>query len=154
LRHGPAAGLLGAAALGLLPRAVTVGTPVPPAVVLCTAGVGLGLLYGLLFRRLDPNLTTAMGWGLSYGFLWWALGPLTLLPVLEGQGTRWSAAEAAGAFAALPALLLFGACVGLAFHLLQTRYRRPWPAGREPVIAGLGLLVPLVMTVVLVLAGV
>lgn len=152
--HGAAGGLLGGAALALLPRAVTVGAPVPPVAVLCAAGLGLGLLYGLLFRRLDPNLTTALGWGLSYGFLWWALGPLTLLPVLEGEGTRWSAAEAAGAFGALPALLLFGTCVGLAFHLLQTRYRRPWPAGREPVIAGLGLLVPVVMTVVLVLAGV
>ena len=117
------------------------------------AGLALGVLHGVLFRRLDPNLTTALGWGLSYGFVWWALGPLTLLPVLEGEGTRWSAAEAAGAFGPLPALLLFGTCVGLAFHLLQTRYRRPWPAGREPVIAGLGLLVTLVTTVVLVLGG-
>jgi hypothetical protein len=50
--------------------------------------------------------------------------------------------------------VLFGTCMGLAFHLPQTRHRRPWPAGREPVIAGLGLLVPLVMTIVLVLAGV
>jgi hypothetical protein len=152
--HGAAAGLLGAAALTLLPMAVTLGTPVPPLVTLGAAGGGLGLLYGLLFRRLDLNLTTAIGWGLSCGFLWWVIGPLTLLPLLEGRGGRWSAVEAAGAFATLPALLLFGTCVGLAFHLLQTRHRRPWPAGREPVIAGLGLLVPLVMTIVLVLAEV
>ena len=82
-----------------LAREVTVGTPVPPVVVLCAAGLGLGLLYGLLFRRLDPNLTTAVGRG---RFLWWALGALTLLPVLEGEGTRWSAAEAAGVFTVLP----------------------------------------------------
>lgn len=151
--HGAAGGLLGAAALALLPHTVTAGVPIPPVVALCAAGVAMGVLYGLLFRKLDPDLTTALGWGLSYGFLWWALGPLTLFPVLQGEGTRWSAAEAAGAFGALPALLLFGTCLGLAFHLLQTRYRRPWPAGREPVIAGLGLLVTLLLTVLLVLGG-
>jgi hypothetical protein len=151
--HGATGGLLGGVALAVLPHTVQVGARVPPVLVLCGAGLGLGVLYGALFRRHDLNLTTALGWGLSYGFLWWALGPLTLLPVLEGEGTRWSAAEAAGAFGALPALLLFGTILGLAFHLLQARYRRPWPVGREPVVAGLGLLLPLLLTVLLVLAG-
>jgi hypothetical protein len=151
--HGATGGLLGGAALAVLPHTVPIGTRVPAAPALCAAGIGLGVLYGVLFRRLDLNLTTALGWGLSYGFLWWALGPLTLFPLLEGEGTRWSAAEAAGAFGALPALLLFGTILGFAFHLLQARYRRPWPVGREPVIAGLGLLVPLLLTVLLVLAG-
>jgi hypothetical protein len=148
-----AAGLFGAAALAPPPRTVTAGVTAPPPVALCAAGLAMGVLYGLLFRRLDPDVTTALGWGLSYGFLWWALGPLTLFPVLRGEGARWSAAEAAGAFGALPALLLFGTCLGLAFHLLQTRHRRPYPAGREPVVAGLGLLVPLLLTVLLVLGG-
>jgi hypothetical protein len=151
--HGAAGGLAGAVALALLPLGVTAGARMPPAVALCGAGLGLGAGYGLLFRRLDPDLTTALGWGLSYGFLWWALGPLTLFPVLAGEGTRWSAAEAAGAFGALPALLLFGTCLALAFHLLQTRYRRPWPAGREPVVAVLGLLVTVLLTLLLVLGG-
>jgi hypothetical protein len=152
--HGATAGLLGAAGLALLPRAVTAGVPTPAAAVLCAAGLAVGLPYGVLFRRLDADLVTALGWGLSYGFLWWALGPLTLLPVIAGEGTRWSAAEAAGAFGALPALLLYGTCLGLGFHLLQTRYRGPaWSAGREPVVASFGLLVALLMTVLVVLAG-
>lgn len=151
--HGAAGGLAGALALALLPLGVTVGVRMPPAVALCGAGLALGACYGLLFRRLDPDLTTALGWGLSYGLLWWALGPLTLFPVLAGEGTRWSATEAAGAFGALPALLLFGTCLALAFHLLQTRYRRPWPAGREPVVAALGLLVTVLLTLLLVLGG-
>ena len=114
----------------------------------------MGLPYGVLFRRLDADLVTALGWGLSYGFLGWALGALTLLPVIAGEGTRWSAAEAAGAFGALPALLLYGTCLGLGFHLLQTRYRGPaWAAGREPVVASFGVLVTLLMTVLVVLAG-
>jgi hypothetical protein len=152
--HGAVAGLLGAAALALLPRSITAGVPIPAPAVLCGAGIAVGLPYGVLFRRLDADLVTALGWGLSYGFLWWALGPLTLLPVIAGEGTRWSAVEAAGAFAALPALLVYGTCLGLGFHLLQTRYRGPaWSAGREPVVASFGLLVTLLMTVLLVLAG-
>jgi hypothetical protein len=153
--HGAVAGLFGAAALAPLARAVvTAGVAVPAPAVLGAAGVVIGLPYGVLFRRLDADLVTALGWGLSWGFLWWALGPLTLFPLMEREGTRWSAAEAAGAFGALPALLLFGTCLGLGFHLLQTRYRGPaWAAGREPVVASFGLLVTLLMTVLLVLAG-
>jgi hypothetical protein len=151
--HGAVAGLLGAAALGPLARAVTAGVPVPALAVVC-GGVAIGLPYGVLFRRLDADLVTALGWGLSWGFLWWALGPLTVFPLMDGEGARWSAAEAAGAFGALPALLLYGTCLGLGFHLLQTRYRGPaWAAGREPVMASFGLLVTLLMTVLLVLAG-
>jgi hypothetical protein len=161
--HGALAGLLGAAALApLAPLASAVtagarvagGARVPALAVLCAAGVAIGLPYGVLFRRLDADLVTALGWGLSWGFLWWALGPLTLFPLMVGAGTRWSAAEAAGAFGALPALLLYGTCLGLGFHLLQTRYRGPaWAVGLEPVVASFGLLVTLLMTVLLVLAG-
>jgi hypothetical protein len=152
--HGAVAGLLGAAALAPLASGVTAGAPVPAPAVLCAAGMAIGLPYGVMFRRLDADLVTALGWGLSWGFLWWALGPLTLLPLIEGEGTRWSAAEAAGAFGALPALLLYGSCLGLGFHLLQTRHRGPaWAVGGQPLVASFGLLVTLLMTVLLVLAG-
>jgi hypothetical protein len=150
--HGAAGGLLGAMALA--PYALRVGTP--SLLALCGAGAAVGVPYGLLFRRLDQDVTTALGWGLSYGFLWWGLGPLTLLPLLGGRDVQWAATEAAGAFGALIALLLYGACLGLAFHLLQARHRGPRPvtAAPEPVVASFGLLLTVVLTVLIVLAGV
>jgi hypothetical protein len=176
--HGAVAGLVGAAALaphaagagaGLLgavspaPHGVGVGAEIPSLLALCGAGAALGVLYGLLFRRLDQDLSTALGWGLSYGFLWWALGPLTLVPALAGQDLQWSAAEAAGAFGRLVALLLHGACLGVAFHLLQAPYRAPWAAAHgaaaspeqhesQPVAASAALLLTILLMVLVVLA--
>ena len=165
--HGAVAGLLGATALA--PQAVR-AAGAPSLAGLCGAGIAIGVPYGLLFRRLDRDLTTALGWGLSYGFLCWALGPLTFLPMLGGQDLRWAATEAAGAFGALVALLLHGACLGVAFHLLQVPYcgPGPWPSAHDdggedgspppdpepiPMAASSGLLVTVLLMVLLVLTG-
>jgi len=180
--HGAVAGLLGAAVAGLLGAATLAlarqaagGVGAASAAgaawsrslpLLCGAGAAIGVPYGLLFRRLDRDLESALGCGLSYGFLCWALGPLTLLPVLAGRDLQWAAAEAAGAFGALVALLLHCACLGVAFHLLQAPYREPRPAHLEhepaardrepehqPVAASSGLLVTVLLLVLIVLTG-
>jgi hypothetical protein len=149
---------------------------VPSLLALCAAGAATGVPYGLLFRRLDQSVDTALGWGLWYGFLWWANGPLTLVPLLGGQGLRWSASEAAGEFGGLVALLLHGACLGIAFHFLQAPYRGPWTVGHggedrdeggdeggdegevlvpepAPAAASSALLVTVVLLVLIVLTG-
>jgi hypothetical protein len=167
--HGAVAGVLGAAVAGLLGAAGAVWSPSLP--LLCGAGAAIGVPYGLLFRRLDRDMESALGCGLSYGFLCWALGPLTLVPLLAGRDLQWAAAEAAGAFGALVALLLDCACLGVAFHLLQAPYRGPRPAPLEhdpdpgeaepdrqqghhqPVAASAGLLVTVVLLVLIVLTG-
>jgi uncharacterized membrane protein YagU involved in acid resistance len=90
--------------------------------------VAIGVSYGLLFRRLGQDVTCALGWGLSYGFLWWVLGPLTLLPALLGGDPEWSAAAAGGAMSALAGHLVYGGCLGVAFHLLEAPFGVPWLA--------------------------
>jgi uncharacterized membrane protein YagU involved in acid resistance len=82
---------------------------------------GIGVTYGLLFRRQSYNAVTALGWGMSYGFFWWIAGPLTLLPILLGGGAQWSADAAASAFTSLIGHLVFGAGLGLVFHRLESR---------------------------------
>jgi hypothetical protein len=165
--HGAVAGLLGAAAAAAATgTAGAVGAAWSPSLpLLCGAGAAIGVPYGLLFRRLDSDLESALGCGLSYGFLCWALGPLTLVPVLAGEDLQWAAAEAAGAFGALVALLLHCACLGVAFHLLQAPYRGPRPAPPgpdhepepepepQPVAASSGLLVTVLLLVLIVLTG-
>jgi hypothetical protein len=174
LLHGAVAGVLGAAAAGLLsaatvalaPRAAPAGASL---LAVCGAGAAIGAPYGLLFRRLDRDFESALGCGLSFGFLCWALGPLTLLPMLEGRDLQWSAAEAAASFGALVTLLLQCACLGVAFHLLQAPHRRALPAAalagdeddgepdpepeQQPVAASAGLLVTVLLLVMIVLTG-
>lgn len=64
------------------------------------------------------------------GFLWWILGPLTLMPVFLGGTPQWTAAEAALAFPALIGHLGYGAGLGLTFYLLEAR-DRPWWLSRS-----------------------
>lgn len=91
----------------------------------------IGIGYGILFvgRSNDPG--SALGWGVAYGTFWWMLGPLTLLPVLLGDGPTWSAEAARDAYPALVGHLGYGAFLGLAFHRLERRLNPWWVARNE-----------------------
>lgn len=94
----------------------------------------IGVSYGLLFRRQSFDVGSALGWGIAYGFFWWVLGPLTLLPVLQGVSARWTVEVAAGLFGSLIAHLAYGAGLGIVFHLLEARHN-PWWIPRSQVEA-------------------
>jgi hypothetical protein len=85
----------------------------------------IGASYGLLFRRQSYDIGSALGWGVSYGFVWWLLGPLTLLPLLLGGTPRWTVGIATELFASLVGHLAYGAGLGITFYLLEARYN-PW----------------------------
>jgi hypothetical protein len=85
----------------------------------------IGASYGLLFRRQSYDIGSALGWGLSYGFFWWVLGPLTLVPVLQGAPPQWTVAAAGQLFPSLIGLLAYGAGLGIVYHLLEARHS-PW----------------------------
>jgi hypothetical protein len=136
--RGAVAGLLGGAVIsqlmlrGAVPevaeRLTGSNGPLAGIAVNLAIGVAIGVSYGLLFRRLGQDVTCALGWGLSYGFLWWVLGPLTLLPALLGGDPEWTAAAAGGSMSALAGHLVYGGCLGVGFHLLEAPFGVPWLA--------------------------
>lgn len=85
----------------------------------------IGIAYVGLFAGRSYDPVSGLCWGLSYGVVWWVLGPLTLLPVLTGGPSAWSAAGLAAAFPALVGHLAYGAVLGLVVERLQDR-ADPW----------------------------
>ncbi|MEW5989273.1 MAG: hypothetical protein AB1791_21820, partial [Chloroflexota bacterium] len=96
----------------------------------------IGASYGLLFRRQSYDVGSALGWGVSYGFVWWILGPLTLMPVLLGGAPQWTVEAAAATFASLVGHLAYGAGLGVTFYVMEARYR-PWWVARTAAEAAL-----------------
>jgi hypothetical protein len=90
----------------------------------------IGMSYGLLFHRQSFDLGSALGWGISYGFVWWLLGPLTLLPVFLGGAPQWTLDAARAAFPALIGHIAYGAGLGITFYILEIRFR-PWWISRS-----------------------
>lgn len=133
--RGALAGLVGGiiftaatSRLGLLPAAAGLmgsKSALTGFLVQLLIAVAIGITYALLFRRQSFDVGSALGWGVSYGFLWWILGPLTLMPVLQGTTPNWTVEAAASAFASLIGLLAYGGGLGMAFHLLEARHN-PW----------------------------
>ena len=176
--RGAVAGLLGGAVIsqlmlhGAVPevaeRLTGSNGPLAGIAVNLAIGVAIGVSYGLLFRRLGQDVTCALGWGLSYGFLWWVLGPLTLLPALLGGDPEWTAAAAGGSMSALAGHLVYGGLLGVAFYLLEAPFGVPWLARtrvealralrrREELLAATpalsALLLAMLLTVLVVTLG-
>lgn len=114
--------------IGALPRVaglVDSTSPVAGFFVHLGIAVVVGATYGLFFRRQSYDAGSALGWGASYGFIWWLIGPNTLLPAFLGTTPVWSAEAAARVFPSLVGHLGYGAGLGIVLYLLEARYR-PW----------------------------
>lgn len=83
----------------------------------------IGAGFGLLVWHQQPSAGETLLWGLVYGTLWWFLGPLTLLPLLLGDGLAWDVHAAQDAFPALIGHALYGASTGLAFVFFERKRR-------------------------------
>jgi uncharacterized membrane protein YagU involved in acid resistance len=75
----------------------------------------IGASFGLLFQLDVRGLGSSMGWGLGYGIFWWFLGPLTLLPVLQGQPVDWSYEHGSDLFGSLVGHIVYGLLVGVVY---------------------------------------
>ena len=131
LLAGVAGGLVLAvtmAGLGMLPtmsQLVRVDTALVGFLLLLGVAALLGAGFGALIWYQRPGAGETLVWGLVYGAFWWYLGPLTLLPLLRGQGLTWDVSSAQAAFPVLLGLVLYGATTGLVLVLLQWKRHSP-----------------------------
>ena len=83
----------------------------------------IGASFGLLFQRDVRGYGSSLGWGLAYGLFWWFLGPLTLLPLLQGLPVDWSAARATALFGSLVGHAIYGLLVGIIYGAVDRLWR-------------------------------
>ena len=81
--------------------------------------VVIGASFGALFQRDVRGLGSSLGWGLAYGIFWWFLGPLTLLPVLQGIPPDWTYRHGSELFGSLVGHVIYGLLVGLVYAALD-----------------------------------
>jgi uncharacterized membrane protein YagU involved in acid resistance len=73
----------------------------------------------VLFQRDVRGLGSCLGWGLAYGIFWWFLGPLTLMPLLQGTSPNWSYEQGSDLFGSLVGHVIYGLLVGLVYAALD-----------------------------------
>ena len=81
--------------------------------------VVLGATFGMLFQRDVRGLGSCLGWGLAYGIFWWFLGPLTLLPILQGNQPDWSYHQGSALLGSLVGHVIYGLLLGLVYAALD-----------------------------------
>jgi len=96
----------------------------------------IGASFGLLFQRDIRGYGSSLGWGTAYGILWWFLGPMTILPLLQSRPLDWSYQHGGELFGSFVGHIVFGVIVGLIYAVVD----RLWvgfftdsdPINREP----------------------
>jgi uncharacterized membrane protein YagU involved in acid resistance len=84
-----------------------------------TIAVVIGASFGVLFQRDVRGFGSCLGWGLAYGIFWWFLGPLTLMPLLQGNSPDWSYEQGSALFGSLVGHVIYGLLVGLVYAALD-----------------------------------
>ncbi len=79
----------------------------------------IGASFGVLFQRDVRGYGSCMGWGAGYGLLWWFLGPLTILPIWQGNRLDWSYTRASALFGSLIGHVVYGLIVGLIYAVIN-----------------------------------
>jgi hypothetical protein len=92
-------------------------------IIVLTIGAIAGTIYSALYPTLGDGAGASAIRGAAYGFLWWALGGLTLLPMLSGQGIGWSVDHVRAEFPTFPGFLLFGSILTLFYQWMHGLHR-------------------------------
>jgi uncharacterized membrane protein YagU involved in acid resistance len=96
----------------------------------------IGATFGLLFQRDVRGYGSNMGWGVGYGILWWFLGPLTIMPIWQGNPLDWSYERGSALFGSLVGHIVYGLIVGLVYaaadRLWVGFFTESDPINREP----------------------
>jgi hypothetical protein len=117
----------------------------------------IGASFGMLFQQDVRGYGSNMGWGMGYGMLWWFLGPLTIMPLWQGNALDWSYERGGALFGSLVGHIVYGVIVGLIYAAVD----RLWvgfftesdPINREPEGPGSRVLYSLKWSVAAGLAG-
>lgn len=179
LIRGAIAGLVGGLILGLVLDA-QIGQPAISVAmtdnsnsvswfVTLAVGVLAGVGYVLLYPTASNGSGPALIRGMAYGFLTWVVVAVTMLPLMSGDGLRWSVDDIRAGFETFPGYLLFlGAVLALVYQWLTTIHRAlfsdditsrthegPGTQGLRAIARGAiaGLVGGLVFTIVMVQIG-
>jgi uncharacterized membrane protein YagU involved in acid resistance len=79
----------------------------------------IGASFGLLFQRDVRGYGSSLSWGLAYGLFWWFLGPLTIMPLWQGQAVDWSYERGSALFGSLVGHAIYGLLVGLVYAVID-----------------------------------
>lgn len=79
----------------------------------------ISAIFGVAYPLLFGNMKRQWLGGLIYGFIWYLLGPLTLMPLLMGAGVQWSMAAVVGSMFSVVGHLMYGLILGLVFDRLE-----------------------------------
>ena len=129
IKHGVFGGLAGGvvfgammAMMGMLPMIGNM-VGIPSAWVGLFVHLGISATIGGSFAVLldAGGLRGGVASGAAYGFVWWILGPLTLMPFFMGMGlgVNWNLAAMGQAMPSLVGHLIFGAVLGVTHRWLQ-----------------------------------
>jgi hypothetical protein len=117
----------------------------------------IGSSFGVLFQRDVRGYGSCMGWGAGYGFFWWFLGPLTIMPIWQGNALDWSYLRGGALFGSLVGHVVYGLIIGLIYGALDRLwvgfFKNSDPINREPEGAGSRFLSSLKWGAVASLAG-
>jgi hypothetical protein len=125
IMKGSIAGILGGIVFGLWMADKGALPMIAQLVGGASAGLGFGVHlifsaiigagFTVLFDRQMDGPASGILWGMVYGFVWWFLGPLTLMPLGLGMGLQWTAAAVSGTIPSLLWHVVFGGITGLAY---------------------------------------
>lgn len=88
---------------------------------------GAGALFAVLFRCQPRGYAAAVANGLLFALAAWAVGPLTLDPIIHGGSPTWSAEAAREVFPSLAAHLLYGGLLGFLYFVMAALFLRLRP---------------------------
>jgi uncharacterized membrane protein YagU involved in acid resistance len=96
----------------------------------------IGASFGVLFQLDVRGYGSSLGWGLAYGLFWWFVGPLTLLPLWQGNRLDWSYQRGTVLFGSLVGHIVYGLIAGLVYasvdRLWVGFFTESDPINREP----------------------
>ncbi|HQU08286.1 MAG: hypothetical protein B7X04_03660 [Parcubacteria group bacterium 21-54-25] len=74
-----------------------------------------GIVFAIAFDNLAKSYWGGTLYGMMYGVIWWALGMMTIMPILLGMPTEWSSALSSANMMSLMGHLIWGILLGLVF---------------------------------------